>query len=87
MFQQAQYFVILDLMAGGPGWPHQIFVIRQAASMSQQMADGDGSPICWKFGENVGDWLVVTQFAVANQQHDGHGGELLGEGSQAKIGF
>ena len=55
--------------------------------MVEQIADRDGFSIRGELGEEVGEVVVVVQFAVVRQQHDAGGGELLGERGEAEIGF
>ena len=43
-------------------------------------------PVFRKVGENVGEPVFVAQLAIVHQQHDRHGGELLGARCQAEIG-
>ncbi len=95
MFEEVENFGVLNLVGAGPDpgsfaffcSGHQIFVIRQARSVVQEIADGDGLAVGGKIGEDVGEFVVVAQLAVVDEQHDGHSGELLGAGSQAEIGL
>src|SRR5260370_10625751 len=64
-----------------------MFVIRKARSVIQQMEKGDGFTVGGEIGEDVGEIVVVAKLAVMDKQHDGHRGELLGAGGEAKIGL
>jgi hypothetical protein len=64
---------------------HECFVIGQTGGVVQQISNGDGFPVGWEIRENFGERFIVAQLAVMNQQHDSHGGKLLGERGQAKI--
>src|ERR1035441_10849669 len=55
--------------------------------MVEQIADGDRFSIGRKFRKEVGEVVVVVQFAVASEEHDGRSGELLGERCQTEIRF
>ncbi len=55
--------------------------------MVQEIADSDGFAVGGEIGENVGEFVFVAELAVVHEQHDGHGGELLGAGGQAEICF
>ena len=39
--------------------------------MVEQIADGNGFSVGGKLGKEVGEVVVVMQFAVAGEQHDG----------------
>lgn len=54
--------------------------------MIEEIADGDGFSVGGEFRENFGEGLVVAKFAVVDEEHDGHGGELFGAGGQAEVG-
>ena len=59
---------------------HQdVFVVGQSRSVVEQVADGDGFSVGRKFGEEVGEVVVVVQFAVVYEKHDAGRCELLGE--------
>src|SRR5579864_1488601 len=47
----------------------------------------DATPICWEIRKHFRELLVIAQFSIAHQQHDRHGGELLGERCQSKVRF
>src|ERR1035441_9359041 len=66
---------------------HQVFVVRQTRGVGEQMSDGDGAAIGGEVREDAREFAVVLELAVMDQQHDGHGGELLGDGGQAEIGL
>src|ERR1039458_1207871 len=69
------------------GGVHQVFVVRQAPGVGQQVTNGDGAAIGGEVREDVAEFAVVLQLAVMDQQHGGHGGELLGERRQPEIGL
>ena len=54
--------------------------------MVQKIANGDAFPVLREVGEDIGEPVLVAQLAIARQQHDRHGGELLGARRQAEIG-
>ena len=54
--------------------------------MIQEIADGDGFTVGGEIREDVGEGLVVAEFSVMDEKHDGHGGKLFGAGGQAEIG-
>ena len=54
--------------------------------MVQEMANGDGLSVGGELGEDLGERLVVAEFTVMDEEHDGHGCELLGDGREAEIG-
>src|SRR6266850_2274504 len=54
--------------------------------MVQEVSNGDRFAVGWKIGKEFRERLVVAKFFVVDEQHDGHGGELFGERSQAEIG-
>ena len=86
--QQSQDFLVLNLMRGGPciGF-HQVFVVRQSRRVRQQMAHSDGLPVRREIRQDFGQPPVVPQLVIVDQQHDGHGRKLFGEGCQAKVRF
>src|ERR1017187_6139170 len=53
--------------------------------MVEQVANCDGFSIGREFRKEVGKVVVIVEFAVASQQHDGGSGELLGERCQPEI--
>lgn len=53
--------------------------------MVEQVADGDGFSVGGELGKDVGEMVVVVEFAVVDEQHDARCGELLGERGQAEI--
>src|ERR1700738_4134087 len=71
---------------GGGGLVHQRFVILQASGVIQQVANGDGFSVGGEIREDVGQGLVVAKLTVVDEQHDGHGGELFGAGSETEVG-
>ena len=84
--EQRQHFFILNLMFRRPlVRVHRIFVIGQARRVGEQVAHGDGARVWRKVRGRFGQRLVVAEFAVVDQEHDGHGGELLGERREAEI--
>ena len=55
--------------------------------MIQQVADCDGLPVCGKLRKDIREVVVVSEFFVADEQHDAGCGELLGERGEAEVGF
>ncbi len=53
--------------------------------MVEQVADDDRFPVRWEIRENIGEARVVCERTVAYEKHGGHGSELFGAGSEAKI--
>ncbi len=54
--------------------------------MVQKIANGDGFAVDGEIGEDAGEFVVVAKLAVMDEQHDGHGGELLGARGEAEVG-
>src|SRR6266849_10784440 len=54
--------------------------------MVQEVSNGDGLAVGGEIGKKFRERLVVAKFSVVDEQHDGHGGELLRERSEAEIG-
>ena len=53
--------------------------------MVQKIANGDRFSVFRKVGEDIGEPVFVTQFAIMHQQHDRHRGKLLGARRQTEI--
>ena len=53
--------------------------------MIQQVSNSDRFSVGREIGKDFRERLVVAEFSVVYEQHDGHGGELLGEGSKPEI--
>jgi hypothetical protein len=70
----------------GPGGIHKVFVVGQAGGVGEQVPNRDGLAVGRELGEDLTERLVVAEFAVVDQQHDGHGSELLGAGGEAEVG-
>ncbi len=95
LFEEVENFGVLNLVSGRPERGafaffcrgHQVFVVGKAGRVIEKIADGDGFTVGGKIGEDIGEGVVVAELAVADEQHDGHGGELLGAGGEAEIGF
>src|SRR4029077_5913221 len=64
---------------------HQVFVVEQTGSVVQEMANSDGLSVGGELGKDLGERLVVAEFTVMDEEHDSHGGELLGNGRDAEI--
>ena len=54
--------------------------------MSEQLTDGDVAPVIREIREYGEELVVVAQFSIVYQQHDGHGRELLGARGQTEAG-
>src|SRR5207248_3413106 len=63
----------------------EVFVVRQARSMVEQIADSDGFPVGGEFGKDVGEVVVVMQLAVMDEEHDAGGSELLSKRGETEI--
>ncbi len=79
-FQYARIFDLRNLFRRntGRGLRHQVFIVQQAGSVVQKIADSNGSPVVWKAGKDIGEPVFVMQLALMHQQHDSHRRELLG---------
>jgi len=55
--------------------------------VGKQVAGGDGSPVVREIRKNAGQLVVVAELSIVHQQHDRHGGELLGTRRKTKVGF
>src|SRR5712691_5128424 len=53
--------------------------------MIQQISNGDRLSVGGKIGKDFRKSFVVAEFSVVDEHHDGHGGELLGEGGEAEV--
>src|SRR6266850_897039 len=54
--------------------------------MVQEVSNGDRFAVSGKIGKEFRERLVIAEFSVVDEEQDGHGSELFGEGSQAEIG-
>ena len=89
--QQRQHLVVVDLADGSPGrraalvrGRHQVLVVGQPRGVGEQVTDRDPLPVRREGRNEVGERVLVTQLAVAHEQHDGSGRELLGDRGQAE---
>jgi hypothetical protein len=72
-------------LVGDPAPAHYIDVIPESAGVVEQMPDGDGAGrVAGDLGEKLLDLVVEGEFAVLGQEHDRHGGELLGDRSDVE---
>ncbi len=90
--EQVQHFLVLNLAVGGPDgslalfhFVHQVFIVGESGGVGEQMADGDGLAVGGEGGEDFGQGLVIAQLAIVHQEHDCHGGELLGERGKTEV--
>ena len=66
------------------GRRHQVLVVREAGRVGQQVADRDLLPVSRERREEVGERVLVSELAVADEQHGGHRRELLGHRGEAE---
>src|SRR5438270_655528 len=65
---------------------NELLVVPDSRRVIQKVTDGDGARGARQFRQQLRHWLVIAQFAVSDQQHDGHCGELLRERSESEVG-
>src|SRR6266481_789717 len=90
--QQIQDFTVLNLSSRRPGCLilffqriHKVFIVGQTGSVIQEIANSDRFSVSGKIRKELRERLVVAQFSVADEEHDGHGRELLGKRSEPEI--
>ena len=63
----------------------KLLVLGETRGVMQQVADGDGPGILRKFRAKFGEGIVELQLVPFNQDHDGHGRELLCDRGQKEL--
>ncbi len=53
--------------------------------MVEEIPDRDVFAVSGKIREYFRECLVIAQLPIVDEQHDGHGGELLGEGRKPEV--
>jgi len=74
LFEKLQHLSVLNLVGCAPdrrafaffGGVHEVFVIGQAASVREQVANGDGFSVGGEIGEDLGERGVVAELAVVD---------------------
>jgi len=66
--------------------PFQLEGIAQPARVGQQVADREPAPVVGPFGDVLSHLVVQRELAALCEEHDTHGGELLGDRGHVKDG-
>jgi hypothetical protein len=90
--QQIQDFTVLNLSSRRPGCLilffepiHKVFIVGETGSVIQEILNRDRFSISGKIRKDFREPLVIAQFSVADEKHNGHGGQLLGTRGEPEI--